>query len=299
MKDLLSSLVNGPVLVKAFEAEWAVRQAAEAAEDELDSGDMDSDEGDDDESADERPRKKPKVSTALAPIAPVKPKKAPASRPNPTSPTAGTEDVRPKKRGRPPKNAAAAAARASPSGSSSSQAQTVHFTAPISTSPIAHAGHSQQYSFVPVVPQQQKRPAYLLASFVFLSFFKPSPREVGVVPSDEATNHSHLGRILSSQDENPFGTVLESPWYSHPLLHIAHTAIMIALFLALAVSLAPQSIKNKMWRYLNRLSAPSSDVDETSEKDSAEFISPIARAENELKCMSSFFWCLLSTDKCL
>ena len=286
MKDLLGSLVNGPLLVKAFETEWAVRQAAEAAEDEMDMADMDSDEGDDDESADERPRKKAKVSPALVAIAPVKPKKAPTPRVSVVAGAqAGTDDVRPKKRGRPPKNAAAAAVRASPS--STVPTQTVHFTAPISsTSPSApQNGHTQQFSFVPVVPQHQKRPAYLLASFVFLSFFKPSPQEVGVVPSDEGTNHSHLGRVLSSQDENPFATVAESPWHSHPLLHVAHTAIMIALFVALAVSLSPQSARNKIWRYLNRLSTSTAAVEESyDEKDT---MAPLARAESELKCTSS------------
>ncbi|KIM32957.1 hypothetical protein M408DRAFT_189807 [Serendipita vermifera MAFF 305830] len=285
MKDLLGSLVNGPVLVKAFEAEWAARQAAEAADDEMDSGDMDS-EDEDEDSADERPRKKAKVSPALAPIAPVKPKKAPAA-PRPSTAGAqagGAEEARPKKRGRPPKNAAANAARASP------PSQPVHFTAPISTtaSPVTPHATQQQFSFVPVVPQQQKRPAYLLAGFVFLSFFKPSPREVGIVPSDEGTNHSHLGRVLSSQDENPFGNVVASSWHSHPVLHVAHTALMIALFVALAVSLSPQSTKNKLWRYLDRLTSSAPAVEEQlDEKDNT--MTPLERAEKELKCKSTSF----------
>jgi hypothetical protein len=263
MKDLLSSLVNGPVLLQAFETEWATRQAAEAADDEMDSGDMDSDEGDDDESADERPRKKAKTIPPMVPVSPVKPKKEKAPR---TIAAAGTpavaaEEARPKKRGRPPKNAAA---RASPPSVSPPQA---HFTAPIpGSSPSAPQQTQTQYSFVPVVvPQHQKRPAYLLASFVFLSFFKPSPRGSVVVPSDEGTNHSHLGRVLSSQ--NPFGASLENagfdaPWYSHPILHVFHTTVMIALFIALVISMSPQSARNKVWRYLNRFSSSPATVDE-------------------------------------
>jgi hypothetical protein len=287
MKDLLSSLVNGPVLLQAFETEWAARQAAEAADDEMDGGDIDSDEGDDDESADERPRKKPKTNPAMVPVAPVKPKKekVPRTMPIAGAPAVSAEEARPKKRGRPPKNAAAGA---SPSLVSPAQ---VHFTAPISgSSPVAPQSTQTQYSFVPVLPQQQKRPAYLLASFVFLSFFKPSPRESLVVPSDEGTNHSHLGRVLSSH-ENPFGASIENgglgaPWYSHPVLHIIHTTIMISLFIALVVSMSPQSARSKVWRLLNRFSSAPVPVDEKfDEKESVDTMSPVDRAENELKCM--------------
>jgi hypothetical protein len=285
MKDLLSSLVNGPVLLQAFETEWASRQAAEAADDEMDSGDMDSDEGDDDESADERPRKKPKTIPAMVPVAPVKPKKEKAPRPIAAAGTAA-EEARPKKRGRPPKNAPV---RASPSSASPPQ---VHFAAPIpGSSPSAQQSAQTQYSFVPVVvPQQQKRPAYLLASFVFLSFFKPSPQGSVVVPSDEGTNHSHLGRVLSSH-ETPFGASLENagvsaPWYSHPILHVFHTTVMIALFIALVVSMSPQSARSKVWRYLNRFSSVPATVNEKFDgKENTDTMSPTERAESELKCM--------------
>ncbi|PVF96288.1 hypothetical protein CPB86DRAFT_787182 [Serendipita vermifera] len=284
MKRLVASLVDGPRLLQEWERLWALRQEAEAADDEMDNADMESDE-EDDESSDERPRKRPKVAAPIPAAVPTKTSKK-ASRPSapvvPEGVTIPVED-RPKKRGRPPKNSA----NLKPASSVSPQ---VHFAPPVSTAAntIAPQQAQIQYSFVPGLPQQQKRPAYLMASFIFLSFFKPTAHSADVFTNEHA-NHSHLGRVLSQDgfDNIVVNNVQERPWHSHPALHWLHTAAMVALLVALAVSIAPQSSRDKVWRYWRSLFETPRVVKEKDGNAESEETSLVALAEKELKASTS------------
>jgi hypothetical protein len=285
MKRLVASLVDGPRLLQEWERLWALRQAAEAADDEMDSADIESDE-DDEDSADERPRKKAKVAAPIPTAVPSKTSKK-ASRPStavvPEGVSIPVED-RPKKRGRPPKNSA------NLKPASSSTSPQVHFAPPVSAATanaIAPQQAQIQYSFVPGLPQQQKRPAYLLASFVFLSFFKPTPHSPEVFTNEHA-NHSHLGRVLQDGFDNIVANkIQERPWHAHPALHWLHTAAMVAVLVAIAVSIAPQSSRDQVRRYWRSLFESPKLVKEKDDSSESEETSLVGLAEKELKASTS------------
>ena len=285
MKALLNSLVGGPRLLQEWERQWAARQA-EAAEEEMDSNDMDSDDAEDEDSADERPRKKAKTMPAPVPAAASKAKKlALKATPPASSPASPITPVVAKKRGRPSKAAVAARQAAAAAPTSPSQLQ---FTAPMSADATSQPTSSPaQYSFVPGLPQPKQ--AIFFASFVFLSYFKPAARHV-VVSSEDNTNHSHLGRVLSSQD-NLSGKIVrvqDSVWHSHPVLHFAHTAVMVLLGVALILSLLPQRKRHRVWRWLSgffEVPAPAADEHTTSDSEFSdeELESRLGQAEQMLK----------------
>ena len=277
MKELLSSLVGGPLLLQEWERQWAARQAAQTMDDELDSNEFDSEMEDEDDDED-RPRKKPKPSPVVAAAKlEVKRRAKPA-----VVGTGVTPEERPKKRGRPPKTLAAAG-----KPQVSTPANQITFTpmphnVPTIQAPVPPAqqqANQQQFSFVPGFPQQQKRPAVLLASFVFLSFFKPSPR-ASVIVTEEATNHSHIGQVLG--DDGRFGQVVEQSW-SHSVLHIVHTAVMIALFMALVVSVVPGRWRAKAWRWATKAFYTPAVVADDNEAIEDEVVPLKERAERELK----------------
>ncbi|CCA77881.1 hypothetical protein PIIN_00526 [Serendipita indica DSM 11827] len=292
MKALLNSLVGGPRLLQEWERQWAARQA-EVAEEEMDTNDMDSDDAEDEDSADERPRKKAKTMPAPVPAKAKKPpvKTAATAAPSASSPTSPTTPVVAKKRGRPSK-AAVAARQAAAAASSTTSPSQVQFTAPMSAdASVMPTSSPAQYSFVPGLPQPKQ--AVFFASFVFLSYFKPTARHVVVTPEDN-TNHSHLGRVLSSQD-NLNGKVVrvhDSVWHSHPALHFAHTAVMVILGLALILSLLPQRKRHRVWRWLSsffEVPAPASDEHAMSDSESSdeELESRLSQAEQILKAPSN------------
>lgn len=196
---------------------------AEGAED-LESGD----DEDDDASGDERPRKRPKMSNipipvpkgkksarnsvavAMEPIVPHQRAESPSARPS-------------KKRGRPTKTMA-------------TQRASAQIQDPMLSSQY---GSAQMLTFVPPQPQpaqaqtaqQQMRPAYLLASFVFLSFFKPSNTvHIGHV-------HSESGAVLSPLVQRTVPTFLGIK--TDALHHFMHTLIMLGVFIALIATALP------------------------------------------------------------
>ena len=195
---------------------------AEGADD-LESGD----DEDDDASGDERPKKRPKTSNT--PIPAPKGKKsarnsAVAMEPVILPSRAESPSARPsKKRGRTAK--AMATQRAS--------AQTQDHTL---TSQYASA---QMFTFVPPhsqpaqaqTSQQQMRPAYLLASFVFLSFFKPS----NTVHFEHV--HHDSGAVLSPVVQRTAPTFLGIK--TDALHHFMHTLVMLGVFIALIVTAFP------------------------------------------------------------
>lgn len=273
LKTLVSSLVGGPRLLDEWERQYAARVAASAVEEEIDTGEFDSDDENDEEDDEERPRKKAKLTNVPIPP-PTKPKKA-AKVVTPATPV----EERPKKRGRPRKDASKPVQFAP-----ISHALGTPTPVPIVSQQTASKGQGQgttTYSFVPGLPQQQKRPALFLASFVFLSFFKPSTRTV--VLHDETNNHLHVGQVLGKK-----AISAHAQGWSHEILHVLHTTIMVTLFAALVVSLSPQRWRNKAWRYLGHLldlqpTLPSND----EEVDTAP---PRERAERELKSMSNVIY---------
>jgi len=195
---------------------------AEGAED-LESGD----DEDDDPSGDERPRKRPRTSTVPIPVPKGKKsgRNSVAVAMEPVIPhRADSPSARPsKKRGRPTK--AMATQRAS--------AQTQDSTL---SSQYASA---QMLTFVPPQPQpaqaqaaqQQMRPAYLLASFVFLSFFKPS----NTVHFEHV--HHDSGAVLSPLIQRNVPTLLGIK--TDTLHHFMHTLIMFGVFIALIATALP------------------------------------------------------------
>jgi hypothetical protein len=272
MKELVSSLVGGPILLQAWERQWAASQAQEA-DDEMDGGeDMDSADEDDEDSADERPRKRAKLAPVPAPAAKLK---KPSPKPSAAAPASSmNEEAKvPKKRGRPPKNSAAR--------QSISMSPTAPYPIGALPSGDVNSQSMQTYTFVSNLTQQRK-PAYLLASFVFMSFFKPSSR----MPT-RTQEHSHSGTVLTSTfDARPAAE--NSLWYSHPVLHVLHSAIMVMLFVALAFSLAPYHVQSRIWTFVTKLFGyKSSDDDKTIADIPASLLanpaSVMAFAEKELK----------------
>ncbi|KAG8800812.1 hypothetical protein FRC16_002002 [Serendipita sp. 398] len=297
LKSLIGSLVGGQLLLQEWERQWSARQAAEVADDDMDSGDMGSDDGEEEESADERPRKKAKVSPTVAEPPPL-PKAKKVQRPvAPAAPSGGVTIVNveapPKKRGRPSKavvaaRQAAAAGMPATNGPSSTQ---IPLTSTMTPMPRAPTGSQTQYSFVSVLPQQPKKPAVFFAGFVFLSFFKPTHRHA-VVFSDENANHSHLGRVLTSEgDQEATIKLTDSRWHSHPLTHFFHTALLVLLLAGLIITLVPQKARYKAWRYFGSFFevAPQEEaiVEEEEETSDEELLGLAARAEKELKSPSS------------
>ncbi|KAG8836276.1 hypothetical protein FRC17_007426 [Serendipita sp. 399] len=296
LKSLISSLVGGQILLQEWERQWSARQAAEAADDEMDSGDMGSDDGEEEDSAEERPRKKAKISPIVAEPPPL-PKAKKAQRPvAPAAPSGGVTIVNveapPKKRGRPSKavvaaRQAAAAGSATPTAPSSMQ---VSLNRPTMSAPPPITAAQTQYSFVSVLPQQPKKPAVFFAGFVFLSFFKPTHRHA-VLFNEETNNHSHLGRVLNTDgDQAATVRLVQSGWHSHPITHFLHTAVLVLLFIGLVITLVPQKIRYKVWRYFGSFFEIATheetivDEEETSDEES---LALAARAEKELKAPSS------------
>ena len=199
---------------------------AEGAED-VDSGDDDDDDG----SGDDRPRKRPRTSNI--PTAAPKGKKsarnsvAVAVEPIVTPSRAESPLARPsKKRGRPTKALAAQCA-----------------TAQVQDPPLTsqYASTIQTFTFVPPQPQpaqaqaqaaqQQMRPAYLLASFVFLSFFKPS----SIIHMEHA--HHDSGAVLSPLVQRSAPTFLGIK--TDALHYFMHTLVMLGVFVALVATALP------------------------------------------------------------
>ena len=225
----MSSLIGGPALLEEWERQWNAKYCQDDAmeaegADDLESGDDD----DDDASGDERPRKRPKtsnipvpapkgkksarnsVAVAMEPVGSQSRAESPSGRPN-------------KKRGRPTK--AMATQRAS--------AQTEDPTL------TSQYGSAQMFTFVPPQPQpaqaqstqQQMRPAYLLASFAFLSFFKPS----NTVHIEHV--HHDSGAVLSPLIQRTAPTFLGIK--TDALYHFMHTLVMLGVFIALIATALP------------------------------------------------------------
>ena len=225
----MSSLIGGPALLEEWERQWNAKYRQDDAmeadgPEDLESGDDD----DDDASGDERPRKRPKTSSI--PIPAPKGKKsarnsvAVSMEPVVPQPQAESPSARPsKKRGRPTK--AMATQRAS--------AQTED---PTLTTQYASA---QMFTFVPPQPQpaqaqpaqQQMRPAYLLASFAFLSFFKPT----NTVHIEHV--HPDSGAVLSPLIQRTAPTFLGIK--IDALYHFMHTLVMLGVFVALIATALP------------------------------------------------------------
>jgi hypothetical protein len=191
----------------------------EGAED-MESGD----DEDDDASGDDRPRKRPKTSNV--PIPAPKGKKSTrnsAMEPVVPPPRAESPSARPsKKRGRPTK--AMATQRAS------AQTQDPTLNSQYASGPM--------FTFVPPqqppqaqTAQQQMRPAYLLASFVFLSFFKPS----NTVHLEHV--HHDSGSVLSPLIQRTAPTFLGIK--TDALHHFMHTLVMLGVFIALIATAFP------------------------------------------------------------
>jgi hypothetical protein len=229
IKSLVSSLIGGPALLEEWERQWNVKYCqdeameAEGAED-LESGDDD----DDDASDDERPRKRPKTSNIPITI----PKGKKSARKSVAVPMesvvpqqrAESPSARPsKKRGRPTKTMAtqrASAQTQDPTLSSQyPSAQMLTFVSPQPQPAQAQAA------------QQQMRPAYLLASFVFLSFFKPS----NTVHIEHV--HHEFGAVLSPLVPRAVPTFLGIK--TDALHHFMHTLIMLGVFIALIATALP------------------------------------------------------------
>jgi hypothetical protein len=192
---------------------------AEGADD-VDSGDDD----DDDASGDDRPRKRPRTSNVSIPTP--KGKKsarnsaAVAIEPMAPPPRAESPPARPsKKRGRP--------AKAMTAQRVATQAQEPTLTPQYAS--------TQMFTFVPPQPQPAQapaqRPAYLLASFVFLSFFKPL--------STIHTEHVHhdSGAVLSPLVQHTIPTFLGIK--TNDLYHLMHTLVMLGVFVALVTTTLP------------------------------------------------------------
>lgn len=195
---------------------------AEGAED-LDSGD----DEDEDASGDDRPRKRPRTSN-IATVAPKGKKStrntvAVAMEPIVPPPRAESPSARPnKKRGRPTK--AMATQRVSTQTQDSMLA--------------SQSASTQMFTFVPPQPQpqaqtaqQQMQPAYLLASFVFLSFFKPS----NTVHIEHV--HHDSGAVLSPLVQRATSTFLGIK--TDALHHFMHTVVMLGVFIALIATAFP------------------------------------------------------------
>ena len=196
---------------------------AEGVED-VDSGD----DEDDDASGDDRPRKRPRTSNTLIP-APKGKKSARnsvvvAMEPIAPPPRAESPTARPsKKRGRPTKTTATQRAPA--------QTQDPTLT--------SQSASTQMFTFVPPQPQpaqaqtaqQQMRPAYLLASFVFLSFFKPS----NTVHIEHV--HHDTGVVLSPLVQRTAPTLLGIK--TDTLHHFMHTLVMFGVLIALVATAFP------------------------------------------------------------
>ena len=193
---------------------------AEGAED-VDSGDDEDEDG----SGDDRPRKRPRTSNVSA--AAPKGKKAGrntvalAMEPMVPPPRAESPLARPsKKRGRSTKGVA--------NQRVSTQSQDSMLT--------SQSASTQMFTFVPPQPQaqaaqQQMRPAYLLASFVFLSFFKPS----NTVHIEHV--HHDSGAVLSPLVQRTTPTFLGIK--TDALHHFMHTIVMLGVFIALIVTAFP------------------------------------------------------------
>lgn len=222
---------------------------------------MESDEDEDDGSADERPKKRVKVATAPAPKT-----KRPARSGSTASPTT-EEGKNPRKRGRPSKQSTSS--RQSPVSSSPVHAQYNM----LGQNQVTPKHEEMNYSLMSDYSQPpQPRPAYLLASFVFLSLFKPSRT---IIEDSEP----HLGAVLSS-NTLPIPTSWMSNLDYHTFLSGLHTMLLIVLFAALVISVLPDSIRN--WLIGDRWNGQSTSKAQETEKieSVAKGLAPENRVED-------------------
>ena len=232
VKALVSGLVGGPELLIQWEREW-MEWNSSAEQDEAGSdGDSDEEDGSDDD--DDKPKKKAKATptvkkeVAAKPVVPA----APASLATPAPPTAPAPGELKRKRGRPRKV-------------QPTETQAADLTN--AARPVAPPTYP--YPTYEIPPPSHEGGRYLLGIFILFSFLNPfldSSSTVSRPPSE----HSHVGTVL---------TALNSTFLSHSAaqyvasspsilgiswkqcVSYAHTAVSIALFLSVIVSIFPST----------------------------------------------------------
>jgi hypothetical protein len=220
LKSLVSGLLNGPVLLEAWETQWREMFGGEEKDEVEDVPGSDEEdgevegEGEDDEEDSGRAKKKART------VKTTKPTKVPSvlpAAPKVTTVT-NTPAVLPekRKRGRP---------RKIPLPAPASQ---VAATTPMPTNPTTK-------------PHQQ----YLLAGFAFLSFFN-SPF---VTSTPYSHPHEHTGSVLN------YSTVGKPTGYEwNNLIQVFHLVISAALFFSIVVPWLPHTFRGS--KFIAKLASP-------------------------------------------
>jgi hypothetical protein len=209
LKSLIAGLVNGPVLLQAWEAKWRETFGGEEKDEiEEDIGSDEDGDGDDDDDEDtNRPKKKARTVKVVKPQSVI----PSASRPLPSTPSVLPEK---RKRGRPRKIPVPIPASVMVTSSPPPASVDHEFSSP--------SGQA---------PNRQ----YLLAVFAFMSFFNSSLK----TPSPYAQPHTHKGMVLDHSV--PVDLVARTSWGD--ILQIFHLFVSALVFFSIIAPWIPNSFK--------------------------------------------------------